>query len=221
MRKTFDSQLRELGEKLVDMAASAEDAIDTVTRSITSADAAPARRAVELTKSMDEAERDIENRCFRLLLQQQPVARDLRTISAALKKVTDLQRIGDQCANIAELSLLHSDGAGHLGEVVHLHAMSQKAAIMVKRSIHAYANRDADAARAVITLDDEVDELFALAKKSLVELLIHRREEADRAIDLIIIAKYLERIADHAVNIARWAIYCVTGELVGADLALP
>ncbi len=220
MRKTFDAQLRELGEALVDMAASAEDAIDTVTRSLTSADAGTARRAIELTRAMDEMERGIENQCFRLLLQQQPVAHDLRTISAALKMVTDLQRIGDQCANIAELALLWPEGARGVGELAHIHAMSQKAAIMVKRSIHAYANQDAEAARTVIALDDEVDALFVLAKQSLVALLVERREEADRAIDLIIIAKYLERIADHAVNIARWAIYCVTGELVGSDLAL-
>ena len=214
MRKTFDTQLGELSEALVSMAAAAEDAIDTVTQSLTSAGAPAAHEAVDLTKSMDEAERDIENRCFRLLLQQQPVARDLRTISAALKMVTDLQRIGDQCANIAELSLLWPDGTRSAGDLAHIQSMSRKAAIMVKRAIHAYANRDAGAAREVIALDDEVDELFVQAKGSLVELLLARREEADRAIDLIIIAKYLERIADHAVNIARWAIYCVTGNLV-------
>ena len=159
-------------------------------------------------------ERDIENRCLRLLLQQQPVARDLRTISAALKMVTDLQRIGDQCANIAELSgLLGNPGSSQA--MKDIRTMSQKAGIMVKRSIFAYANRDVDSAKEVIALDDEVDELFQQVKKELVELLVGNREEADRAIDLIIIAKYLERIADHAVNIAQWAIYCVTGELVG------
>jgi len=221
MRKTFDTQLKELSAALVDMAAAAEDAIDTVTHSLSGGDPSAAHEAVELTRSMDGMERDIENQCFRLLLQQQPVARDLRTISAALKMVTDLQRIGDQCANIAELSLLWSGSAKNAGDLVHIQAMSQKAAVMVKRSIHAYANRDAQAAQAVIALDDEVDELFQKAKKALVELLMDKREEADRAIDLIIIAKYLERTADHAVNIARWAIYCVTGELVDDAGASP
>lgn len=214
MRKTFDAQLRELSGELVEMAAAAEDAIDTVTRSLSAGDAGAAHQAVEMTRTMDEMERAIENRCFQLLLQQQPVARDLRTISAALKMVTDLQRIGDQCANLAELSLLWPDGARNGEDLGHIRAMSQKAAVMVKGAIHAYANQDSGAARRVIDLDDEVDDLFGQAKRALVELLVARREEADRAIDLIIIAKYLERIADHAVNIARWAIYCVTGELV-------
>lgn len=215
MRKTFDAELQELNYEMINMAAAAEDAIDTVTESLSSDEDVAAHEAMELTKTMDEMERDIENRCFRLLLQQQPVARDLRTISAALKMVTDLQRIGDQCANIAELSLLWPGAAQAAQDLVDIRSMSQKAAVMVKRSIFAYANRDVDAAKAVIALDDEVDDLFQRVKKELVELLVCNREEADRAIDLIIIAKYLERIADHAVNIAQWAIYCVTGELVG------
>lgn len=214
MRKTFDAELQELNYALIEMAAAAEDAIDAVTASLSS-DGSAAREGIELTQRMDEMERDIENHCFRLLLQQQPVARDLRTISAALKMVTDLQRIGDQCANIAELSLLWSPAVQKAQELADIRAMSQKAAVMVKRAIFAYANRDVEAARGVLALDDEVDELFQTVKGELVELLVADREQADRAIDLIIIAKYLERIADHAVNIAQWGIYCVTGELVG------
>ena len=215
MRKTFDAELQELNYEMINMAAAAEDAIDTVTQSLSADEESSAREAMELTRSMDEMERDIENRCFRLLLQQQPVAWDLRTVSAALKMVTDLQRIGDQCANIAELSLLWPGTTQKAQDLANIRAMSQKAAVMVKRSIFAYANRDVEAAKAVIDLDDEVDELFQRVKRELVELLVESREEADRAIDLIIIAKYLERIADHAVNIAQWGIYCVTGELVG------
>ena len=215
MRKTFDAELQELNYEMINLAAAAEDAIDTVTQSLSADEESSAREAMELTRSMDEMERDIENRCFRLLLQQQPVARDLRTVSAALKMVTDLQRIGDQCANIAELSLLWPGTTQKAQDLANIRAMSQKAAVMVKRSIFAYANRDVEAAKAVIDLDDEVDELFQRVKRELVELLVESREEADRAIDLIIIAKYLERIADHAVNIAQWGIYCVTGELVG------
>ena len=215
MRKTFDAELQELNYEMISMAAAAEDAIDTVTQSLSADEDSSAQEAIELTRSMDEMERDIENHCFRLLLQQQPVARDLRTVSAALKMVTDLQRIGDQCANIAELSLLWPGNTQKAQDLANIRSMSQKAAVMVKRSIFAYANRDVEAARAVIDLDDEVDELFQQVKRELVELLVASREEADRAIDLIIIAKYLERIADHAVNIAQWAIYCVTGELVG------
>ena len=211
MRKTFDAELQELNYEMIDMAAAAEDAIDVVTESLASGDDAAAKSAVEMTRSMDQMERDIENRCLRLLLQQQPVARDLRTISAAMKMVTDLQRIGDQCANIAEISLLLKEQK-QTRTLADIRTMSQKAGVMV---IFAYVNRDTEAAQAVIALDDEVDALFRTIKGELVELIAGNRDEADQAIDLIIIAKYLERIADHAVNIAQWAIFCVTGEILG------
>ena len=214
MRKTFDAELQELNAEMIDMAAAAEDVIDAVTASLTSADHDAAKGAVEMTKHMDQMERDIENRCLRLLLQQQPVARDLRTISAALKMVTDLQRIGDQCANIAEIALLLKTPQKQTQSLADIRTMSQKAGVMVKRSIFAYVNRDTEAARAVIALDDEVDQYFRTIKAELVELIVQDREEADQAIDLIIITKYLERIADHAVNIAQWAIFCVTGEIL-------
>ena len=212
MRKTFDAELQELNYEMIDMAAAAEDAIDVVVESLASSDDAAAKSAVEMTKHMDEMERDIENRCLRLLLQQQPVARDLRTISAALKMVTDLQRIGDQCSNIAEISLLLKE-QHQTQTLADIRTMSQKAGVMVKRAIFAYVNRDTDAANAVVSLDDEIDQLFRTIKSELVELILENRETADQAIDLIIIAKYLERIADHAVNIAQWAIFCVTGEI--------
>lgn len=213
MRKTFDAELQELNAEMIDMAAAAEDVIDVVTASLTSGDGKSAQAAIDMTKSMDQMERDIENRCLRLLLQQQPVARDLRTISAALKMVTDLQRIGDQCGNIAEISkLLKRQEPG--GTFDDIRTMAQKAGIMVKRAIFAYVNRDTEAAAAVVELDDGVDAMFQQIKNELVELIVKSRDEADGAIDLIIIAKYLERIADHAVNIAQWAVYCVTGELM-------
>lgn len=212
MRKTFDAELQDLNVEMIDMAAAAEDVIDVVTASLASGDGGTAQTAIDMTKGMDQMERDIENRCLRLLLQQQPVARDLRTISAALKMVTDLQRIGDQCANIAEISRLlnrqEKDSTFH-----DIRTMAQKAAFMVKRSIFAYVNRDIEAANAVLVLDDAVDAMFQQIKGELVDLIVKSRDEADQSIDLIIIAKYLERIADHAVNIAQWAIYCVTGEL--------
>ena len=216
MRKTYDAELQELNFEMINMAAAAEDAIDVVTESLTTSDDEAAKAAIEMTKSMDQMEQDIENRCLRLLLQQQPVARDLRTISAALKMVTDLQRIGDQCANIAEISLL-LDEQKKTQPLADIRTMSQKASVMVKRSIFAYVNRDTEAAKAVIALDDEVDEFFRSIKGELVELIVDNREEADQAIDLIIIAKYLERIADHAVNIAQWAVFCVTGELLATN----
>lgn len=212
MRKTFDAELLELSRELTEMAATARDAIDQVTASLTGGDEAGAHAAITLTASMDQMERDIENHCMSLLMRQQPVARDLRTISTALKMVTDLQRIGDQAANIAEISLLFARGerAEVPGDIA---AMSRQAGLMVRQAIAAYADRDENTARAVINLDDVVDDLFVRVKGELTERIARREDHSDRAVDLIIIAKYLERVADHAVNIAKWAIFCVTGRL--------
>ena len=212
MRQRFDGQLAALNRELISMGALCEEAIAVTARSVLDADRALAGRISALEEEIDQKEREIERVCLRLLLQQQPVARDLRTISAALKMVTDLQRIGDQCANIAEIALLLK-GQKQTQTLADIRSMSQKAGVMVKRAIFAYVNRDTEAAQAVIALDDEVDELFITIKNELVQLIVDNREEADQAIDLIIIAKYLERIADHAVNIAQWAIFCVTGEI--------
>ena len=161
---------------------------------------------------MAQMERDIENRCLQLLLRQQPVARDLRAISAAMKMVTDLQRIGDQASNIAEISLLLSKH-GQVKVPPDIGVMACKAGLMVRQAIGAYTGRDVETAHAVVNLDDEVDDLFQQIKGELIDQVAANRDEADLSIDFIIIAKYLERIADHAVNIAQWAIFCVTGEL--------
>lgn len=211
MRKTFDAELLELSRELTAMAATARDAIDQVTASLTNGDEAGAHAAIELTGSMDQMERDIENRCMSLLMRQQPVARDLRTISTALKMVTDLQRIGDQAANIAEISLLLAGQKNDVPEDIA--TMSRQAGLMVRQAIAAYADRDENTARAVINLDDLVDDMFVKIKRELTGRIARREDHSDNAVDLIIIAKYLERIADHAVNIARWAIFCVTGQL--------
>ena len=211
MRKTFDAELLELNEELTAMARTAQDAIDVVTASLSSDDEAAAKAAIDMTASLTQMERDIENRCLNLLLRQQPVARDLRAISAAMKMVTDLQRIGDQASNIAEISLLlGSHGAGVPDDIG---VMACKAGLMVRQAIAAYTARDLETAHAVVNLDDEVDELFSQVKGELIDQVVSIRDKADLSIDFIIIAKYLERIADHAVNIAQWAIFCVTGEL--------
>ena len=214
MRNRFDQQLHHLDEQLTHMGELCEIAISKVTQALKEGSAGQARIVVAEDEEIDQMEKEIERLCLKLLLQQQPVARDLRTISAAMKMVTDLQRIGDQCANIAEISLLLKEQK-QTRTLADIRTMSQKAGVMVKRSIFAYVNRDTEAAQAVIALDDEVDALFRTIKGELVELIAGNRDEADQAIDLIIIAKYLERIADHAVNIAQWAIFCVTGEILG------
>ena len=214
MRNRFDEQLAQLNHEMIEMGALCEEVIALASKALTESDRTLAKKVAPVDSEIDRKERDIESLCLRLLLQQQPVARDLRTISAALKMVTDLQRIGDQCANIAEISLLLKEQK-QTRTLADIRTMSQKAGVMVKRSIFAYVNRDTEAAQAVIALDDEVDALFRTIKGELVELIAGNRDEADQAIDLIIIAKYLERIADHAVNIAQWAIFCVTGEILG------
>ena len=212
MRKTFDAELLELNEEMTAMAAAAQEAIDVVTESLTTGDEPTAHRAIEIEGSLDQMERDIEDHCLRLLLRQQPVARDLRTISTAMKMVTDLQRIGDQAANIAEISILLSRGE-RIRVPEDITQMSRRAGAMVKQAIAAYTGRDLETAAAVVNLDDEVDNLFSKVKAELIDRIASNREDADDAIDLIIIAKYLERIADHAVNIAQWAMFCVTGQL--------
>ena len=213
MRKTFDAELTELGTQLTEMAATAQDAIDLVTASLSLVEENVAKAAIALTGSMDQMEKDIENKCMSLLMRQQPVARDLRTISAAMKMVTDLQRIGDQAMNIAEISLLMA-GDGKKTEVPEdIVTMSRQAGMMVRRAIGAYAEKDPVTARAVMAQDDVVDALFVQVKQELTERIAAREDHSDRAVDLIIIAKYLERVADHAVNIAQWAIFCVTGQL--------
>lgn len=213
MRKSFDAELLELGHEMTAMADMAQNAIDVVTKSLAGGDAETAKSVVDMTNSMDQMERDIEDRCLKLLLRQQPVARDLRTISAALKMVTDLQRIGDQCANIAEISVLLAQGGARVDIPEDIQIMSGRAGVMVRQAIAAYTARDPESAWAVVNLDDEVDELFTKVKNELIDRIANDREGADQTVDLIIITKYLERIADHAVNIAKWAVFCVTGQL--------
>ncbi|HIT24474.1 MAG TPA: phosphate signaling complex protein PhoU [Candidatus Enterenecus avicola] len=213
MRKTFDAELVELSHQLTAMGTVTQDAIDLVTASLTQGKAEGAKATIEMRNTMDQMERDIENRCMSLLMRQQPVARDLRTISAAMKMVTDLQRIGDQAANIAEMSLLIAESGDKPEVPQEIVAMSRQAGLMVRQAIAAYVDRDENTARAVINLDDVVDDLFVQLKKNLVERIATRADHSDRSVDLIIIGKYLERVADHAVNIANWAIFCVTGEI--------
>lgn len=212
MRKSFDAELLELGEEMTAMADAVREAIEEVTRSLSEGDRAAAHAVAASTAGVDQMERDIESHCLSLLLRQQPVARDLRTISTALKMVTDLQRIGDQAANIAELSILLME-QGNAGIPERIALMSRKAGIMVGQAIAAYTDRDVELAHAVVNLDDEVDELFTQVKAELIDRILANRADADASIDHIIIAKYLERVADHAVNIAQWAVFCVTGQL--------
>lgn len=160
--------------------------------------------------------RDIENRCFRLLMQQQPVARDLRTISSALKMVTDMGRIGVQSGEIAEIVTM--DAIRSVDPELPIRDMAQSTIRMVTRSLDAFVRKDVDMARKVINDDDEVDSYFNQVKKKLIEEIRTTEEDGAMVLDLLMIAKYLERIGDHAVNIAEWVAYSVTGEMEGLDI---
>ncbi len=211
MRKTFDSELQMLNLALIEMASIAEEAIDLAIVSLEKRDNVAAATVLEKTNAMKEMEREIEHLCLKLLLSQQPVAKDLRVVSTALKMITDLERIGAQAGDIAEISR-RINGQQYIKELIRIPRMARIASEMVKRSIYSYVRKNIHSAREVIARDDDVDELFVQIKSDLVDLIIKDRSNADQAIELIMIIKYLERIADHAVNIAEWTIFCVTGE---------
>ena len=209
MRSKFDSQLKELGEKLTLMGAMCEEAIANSARALLTGDAKLAERLAPTDLEIDRYERDIETLCLRLLLQQQPVARDLRQISAALNMITDLERIGDQASDIAEI-------IPHLGgrtgsECSAMKPMAEAAIGMVTDSIEAYNSRDLSLARSVIEHDDIVDDCFLSVKSALIDMIRSGSGDAEYALDLLMIAKYFERIGDHATNVAEWVEFSVTG----------
>lgn len=209
MRNKFDEQLGQLNREVIAMGALCEEAIALAARAILDKNLSLASQVRPLEGEVDRKERDIETLCMRLLLQQQPVARDLRQISAALKMISDLERIGDQAADIAELAAyliqhqgLQSDLIGH---------MAREVIRMVTESTEAFAQKDTELANAVIRRDDAVDDLFSQIKSTLITLIAENPEEGEYAIDLLMAAKYFERIGDHAVNVAEWVLYSVTG----------
>ena len=209
MRSQFDQQLAQLHRELIEMGALCEEVIALSSQALTEGDASLARRVAPLDRDIDRKERDIESLCLKLLLQQQPVARDLRQISAALKMITDLERIGDQADDIAEIilsrgdRLLTADGT--------LRAMARAAIRMVSESVDAYVRQDVALAERVIASDDEVDEDFERIKRRLIDGISSGTEDGESVLDLVMIAKYYERIADHATNIAEWVEFSVTG----------
>ena len=209
MRNRFDAQLQLLGEELTNMGAQCESAIAAAAKALLENDSELAQRAIQLEEDIDRSEHEIEALCMRLLLQQQPVARDLRLISAALRMITDMERIGDQAADIAEIMNVSSVGAtsdpGHIGD------MARATIKMVTDSVESFVRKDLDMAQAVIADDDIVDGLFDAVKQDLVALIRRDAEAGAYALDLLLIAKYFERIGDHATNIAEWVEYSITG----------
>ncbi len=209
MRSRFDEQLALLNRELIEMGALCEEVIALASKALTEQDAALARRVAPLDTEIDRKERTIESLCLKLLLQQQPVARDLRQISAALKMITDMERIGDQAEDIAEIVTFLD---GHTAENDDLLREMAKAVIkMVTESVDAYVRRDTALAEKVIADDDTVDRYFDEIKHRLIGSIAHDPDNGEYALDVLMIAKYFERIGDHATNIAEWVIFSITG----------
>lgn len=210
MRRGFDAQLQELNTELIEMGALIEHAIQSSVEALVEKDAQKARRAIAFDREVDQKEKDIEALCLKLLLQQQPVARDLRLISAALKMITDMERIGDQSADISEIVIFLS-GAPYIKPLDLLPKMADATMGMVTRSIDAFVQRDLEMAQGVIQADDVVDGLFSAVREELTGLIREDPANGSQALDFLMIAKYFERIGDHAVNIAEWVVYAITG----------
>lgn len=205
MRSHFDEQLALLNKELIEMGALCEEVIALASKALSGADGKMAKKVASLDNEIDEKERDIESLCLRLLLQQQPVAGDLRQISAALKMVTDMERIGDQAEDIAEI-INFLDGRTFENDEL-LREMARATIKMVTNSVDAYVKRDIILAKEVIKSDDIVDKYFDRIKNELIDKISKNPDDGEYAIDLIMIAKYFERIGDHAVNIAGWVIF--------------
>ena len=210
MRSRFDEQLALLNRELIEMGALCEEVIALSAQALTEGNAELAARVAPLDQEIDRKEREIESLCLKLLLQQQPVAKDLRQISAALKMITDMERIGDQAEDIAEIiTFLGGRGAENSNL---LREMARSTIKMVTESVDAYVKHDTALADQVIAEDDTVDDYFARVKKDLIKRIAQDPDDGEFALDLLMIAKYFERIGDHATNIAEWVIFSVTGE---------
>ena len=218
MRIRFDEQLSLLNRELLEMGSLIEQSIRSATQALIRQDVEAANAAIASDHEVDQKERQIEGLCLKLLLQQQPVARDLRQISAALKMITDMERIGDQAADISGI-VIYLAGAPYMKKLEHLPQMAEAAIRMVSGSLDAYVNKDLELARRVMEMDDVIDDLFDVVKNELIGLIRKNADNGSHAIDLLMIAKYFERIGDHAQNIAEWVEYAITGKHKGEYLA--
>lgn len=210
MRNKFDEQLIELNNDLISMGALCESGIASAVKALLTSDTKLAEYAINVEKDIDEKERSIEHLCMKLLLEQQPVAKDLRLVSAALKMVTDMERIGDQAADIAEL-VKHTDMSQSENNS-HISQMAKATIKMVTLSIDAFVKHDLALAKEVIESDNIVDDLFVKIKTDLISLIYDNKSNGEVALDILMIAKYLERIGDHATNIAEWVVFSITGK---------
>ncbi|WP_298482366.1 phosphate signaling complex protein PhoU [uncultured Ruminococcus sp.] len=212
MRVYYDAQLATLNTDMIQMSALCEDAISVAVQGMLEDDKKLAEKVTSIELEIDQYERDIERLCMRLLLMQQPVATDLRVVSSALKMISDLERIGDQAFDIADITkhVTFRD----FSSKVHIKEMAKAVITMVTDSVDSYVNHDVTLAKKVAEEDDKVDALFSKVRSELADLIRTNQDKAEDALDLLMIAKYLERIGDHAVNVSEWVIYAITGDHV-------
>lgn len=210
MRNKFDEQLMLLNSELMKMGALCEEAISYAVKCLTERNPEMKENAIDAEKQIDQKERDIESLCMKLLVHQQPVATDFRLITSALKMISDMERIGDQAEDIAEIAEYVKDA--DLQTQVHLTDMAETAVLMVMNSVDSFVKKDTDIAYSVIKTDDIMDDRFMQAKTQIIKAVQNGTGNAESLVDMLMIAKYFERIGDHAENIAEWVIYSVTGE---------
>lgn len=211
MRSMFDQQLKTLNEEMLYMGGLCEDTIQQTIEALTSGDVKKARDLNNMMSQLTQQERSIENICLKLLMQQQPVARDLRTISSSLKMVTDMERIGIQACEVAEI--IAAGNVVRATDKVDFQELSDEVSHMVQMAMMAYDKKNLDLADEVIKYDDVVDKLFCDIRGDLIKQLKDDTNDAECFIDMLMIDKYFERIGDHAVNIARWVKFSITGEI--------
>ena len=211
MRVRFDEQLEQLNVMLIEMGALCEEAITYAVKALNENSSKMREKTHETENLINEKEQDIESLCLKLLLQQQPVAKDLRVISSALKMISDMERIGDQAYDISEISKTITAEEREVCED-HINEMTAVSIEMVKTSIDSFVRKDTSLANSVILKDDRVDELFREVRNDLLNAVAEDKAWGEHFIDSLMIAKYLERISDHAVNIAEWVIFSITGE---------
>lgn len=210
MRNEFERQMEQLNGELTSMGKMCEDAVDCAMKALFEGDMNMAQKAFDREEKIDQKEKDIESLCMKLLLRQQPVARDLRLISAALKMISDMERIGDQAEDIAEILEYMQDAA--IPQEENLRAMAETATSMVTQSVESFVDSDLELAYKVIDTDDTVDEYFIKVKEDLIAMIAENPEQGGLYLDLLMIAKYLERVADHATNIGEWVVFSITGK---------
>ena len=211
MRNRFDRQLVQLNNELIEMGGMIEKSISDTVKALVNQDIELASNVIEYDEEIDHQEREIEQLCLKLLLQQQPVAKDLRLISAALKMITDMERIGDHATDISEITIELSKES-YIKKLDHIQQMAKETMVMLVQSVEAFVNKDMDKARTVIVHDDVVDDLFNKVKAELIAMIHEDVNAGEQASDLLMAAKYFERIGDHATNISEWVIFSITGQ---------